>query len=430
MKFKLLGLTSASLLMLSSSALAQPSFTPDQTFAGSSLKDWQTLGGAKWRANEGTITGDGSTGNASGWLSFNQPYQDAGLYATFKCEGPCDTGVLFRAEQAGIYNRGEFLWIHGDQIEAFHVVIDSAGNIVERTSLPFGGGTNRYAPAPADPAGPPPLPFSAPTTNPPPSAVALPIERPERGLRKTGWNEMEVLIDADVLRGFFNDGGNYASGATGELDSYGPFALYVGPGSKVEFRDIAWKDLGYKSVPVATTSPHFRMQQLSPFYYGWSAAAADFDHDGHLDLVSGPFIYFGPDFTRYREIYPEQTYNQSNEYSVNDWVVHAADFTGDGWPDILTTSHSNGGRTGAVLYVNPKGESRRWQRYTVVTPIDSEESLLADVDGDGKPELVYYGGGYMSLCQAGSRESHGPVDCSPRFRAGAMASARHRCRRH
>jgi hypothetical protein len=408
MQFKLRGLASASLLMLSSLALAQPSFAPDQTFAGSSLTGWHTLGGAKWQADTGAITGDGSTGNAPGWLFINQPYQDAGVYASFKCDGACDTGVLMRAEKSGDYTIGEFLAIHGDSIETSRVVIDSAGAIVERTSLPFGGGTNRYAPPLPDPAGPPPPPFSAPTTNPPPSDIALPIERPQRVLRKEGSNEMEVLIDADVLRAFFNRGGDYTSGATGELDNYGPFALYVGPGSKVEFHDLAWKDIGYKAVPVETTSPHFRMQRLSPFYYGWSAAAADFNRDGHLDIVSGPFIYFGPDFTRYREIYPEQAYNQSNEYSLNDWVVHAADFTGDGWPDILTTSHADGGRTGAVLYVNPKGESRRWRRYTVVTPVSSEESVLADVDGDGKPELVYVGGGYMSYAKPDPANPTGP----------------------
>ena len=37
-------------------------------------------------------------------------------------------------------------------------------------------------------------------------------------------------------------------------------------------------------------------------------------------------------------------------------VGFAGDFTGDGWPDFLST---NGGK----LYVNPKGESRRWDVY-------------------------------------------------------------------
>jgi hypothetical protein len=56
---------------------------------------------------------------------------------------------------------------------------------------------------------------------------------------------------------------------------------------------------------------------------------------------------------------------------------------------VLTTSHVTG--VGAVLYVNPKGEQRRWDRFTVVNPIQKENTVLADIDGDGKPELVYEG---------------------------------------
>ena len=48
------------------------------------------------------------------------------------------------------------------------------------------------------------------------------------------------------------------------------------------------------------------MQRLNEFYYAWSAAAADFNRDGVLDIVAGPYIYFGPDYTKSREILPAQ----------------------------------------------------------------------------------------------------------------------------
>jgi hypothetical protein len=137
------------------------------------------------------------------------------------------------------------------------------------------------------------------------------------------------------------------------------------------------------------------MQQLSPFYYGWSAAAADFNHDGVMDVASGAYYYLGPDYNTSREIYAAQAYNPSTQYSNNDWVMHAYDFTGDGWADILTTSHAGGGKDGAILYVNPKGESRRWEKHQVVPMIQTEATLLRDVDGDGKPELVYGAEGYV-----------------------------------
>jgi hypothetical protein len=80
---------------------------------------------------------------------------------------------------------------------------------------------------------------------------------------------------------------------------------------------------------------------------------------------------------------------------MKDWVEHAYDFTGDGWPDVLTTSHAGGGKSGAVLYVNPKGEPRRWEEHQVVGVVQSEATILRDMDGDGKPELVYEAEGFM-----------------------------------
>jgi hypothetical protein len=41
-----------------------------------------------------------------------------------------------------------------------------------------------------------------------------------------------------------------------------------------------------------------------------------------------------------------------------------------------------------VLFVNPKGESRRWDRHVVTPDVWMEETLLRDMDGDGKPEIV------------------------------------------
>ena len=65
----------------------------------------------------------------------------------------------------------------------------------------------------------------------------------------------------------------------------------------------------------------------------------------------------------------------------------AYDFTGDGWPDEWCATGNNGDGPG-VLFVNPRGEPRRWDRYEVTPDVWIEETQMADVDGDGKPELV------------------------------------------
>ena len=49
------------------------------------------------------------------------------------------------------------------------------------------------------------------------------------------------------------------------------------------------------------------------------------------------------------------------------------DFTGDGWPDILASGWDRKLGTRPIdLYVNPKGESRRWDHTTVLPTPNSE----------------------------------------------------------
>jgi hypothetical protein len=370
-----------------------PSFAPDVTFRGSSLAEWHSVGEGKWSASDGEITG---TGN--GWLLFDKPSQDTGIYLQFHCEGDCNAGILLRAEKTADGMKGVLLSMQGQDLAAYSVTLDTQGKETGRTKLRLAGGQIRFAP-PAPPVGTPARVLVRPALPTMPGGMAAPIEHPKAGLRKDEWNDVEVLLDADIIRAFFNDGGDAVSAATEDMNGFGPFALHVGAGSTAHFRAIAYKDLAMKPWPKEQVGKDFRMQRISEFYYGWSAAAADFNHDGKLDIVSGPFIYYGPDFTTSREIYPAEIVNASTNYSSEDWVEHAWDFTGDGWPDVLTTSHAGGGKTGAVLYVNPKGESRRWEKYSVVAPIDSEETVLADIDGDGNRELVYMGGGYMAYAK-------------------------------
>ena len=369
---------------------AGPSFIPDGRVQGSSLAGWHTLGQADWRAADGEIIGRGA-GGGPGWLVFDRSFQDTGLYTSFQCVGPCDTGVLLRLHPTAEGMQGIFLTIRDNGLKGYSLTLDKDGKETQRKELRAAGGQIRFAP-PADPSA---AAFHFPPLPPAPPGVTIPIERPQQGVREGEWNEIELLLDADILRAFMNDGGGQASVATEEMSDYGPIALYIGKDSEVRFKDIAYKDLAIHKEPAEEVGKGFRMQRLSPFYYGWSAAAGDFNHDGKMDIVSGPFLYFGPDFLTSREIYPAETYNPSNRYSMNDWVEHAYDFTGDGWPDVLTTSHAGGGKDGAILYVNPKGESRRWDKFKVVPIIQSEETVLKDVDGDGKPELVYEAEGYM-----------------------------------
>ena len=142
---------------------------------------------------------------------------------------------------------------------------------------------------------------------------------------------------------------------------------------------LAYTDLSIKTRAVEEVSKHFKLQRLSDFYYSWGAGAADINHDNVLDVVSGPHVFYGPDYMKRSEIYLQLTTNPSDTFATDAWMQFVSDFTGDGWADAVNCSFSGG--VGCTLYVNPKGEPRRWQ--TSVVPAFQLKRLLRDVNGDG-----------------------------------------------
>ena len=358
-----------------------PSFHPDVTLTGSSLTGWHTFGPTEWRAENGEVVA--TPKGTGGWLVLDRSYQDIGVYTQFRCAGACETGVLLRAEKTPTGMKGIYVALSDPDLGTYSVTIDPQGQIVERNKLRRGGGLERIAPPPSN--------QPAPNFHPPVSSVKLPFTPPDSNLRPNDWNQAEILFDANIVRTFLNDGREH--GAVGD-EGYGSIALYAGGTGEVRFKNLAYKDLGLKVRLPDEVSSNFRKQQLSDFYYSWSSGAADFNHDGILDIVSGPYIYYGPDYTKYREMYLAETVNPSTKFAGDAWMDFPADFTGDGWPDVVTVSYG-GANGGIFLYVNPKGEERLWDKYKVVDEVQSEIAVMRDVDGDGKPEILYMGGGQV-----------------------------------
>ncbi len=98
----------------------------------------------------------------------------------------------------------------------------------------------------------------------------------------------------------------------------------------------------------ADNVPAFRKIQLSDKFYCEGAYYADFNRDGKMDIVAGPFWYEGPDFRKRHEIRPPQEFDPKN-YSDN-FLTFTGDFNGDGWPDVLYVSYPG---NDAYWYENP-----------------------------------------------------------------------------
>jgi hypothetical protein len=148
----------------------------------------------------------------------------------------------------------------------------------------------------------------------------------------------------------------------------------------------------------------FKRIQLSDQFWSEGANAADLNNDGVKDVISGPYWWEGPGFTRRHEYYPatatfqlklgpmttvsvpgfEGTLGKDNKYSDN-FFAWPHDFNQDGWTDILIVGFPG---TDTSWFENPKGKNGHWARHKVFAQTDNESPTFADLTGDGRPELI------------------------------------------
>jgi len=160
----------------------------------------------------------------------------------------------------------------------------------------------------------------------------------------------------------------------------------------------------------------FKKIRLTDEFWAEGADIGDFNHDGKMDIVSGPFWYEGPGFKTRHEIYPatatfkrkktdgtevtvpgfEGALGVNNAYS-ECFLTYAYDFNQDGWTDVIVYGYPG---KEAAWYENPKGREGHWQRHVVLDVLDNESPALLDVTGDGKPEILCCSKGYIGYAQA------------------------------
>ncbi|MEO8886047.1 MAG: FG-GAP-like repeat-containing protein [Mucilaginibacter sp.] len=359
---------------------------PDYTFKGSSLSGWHTLGNADWKANNGIITVK-ANGSAS-YLIADKSFQDIHLRDLFKTDANTEVGFLFRLEKTNEGMKAIMVSIKGTEMGSYKVSLDAQGKEIKREPLPPAGGIIRQAPAP-NPNGRAPERGSggAPRGGIGSASLKLPYTRPEPAPVPGQWNQFDGIVDLNMIRAYIDDSGENTSGLDSDT-GYGPVALMVNGTGEVQFNELSYVDAGIKKMPKEQIGAGFKIQHIQDMYYSWAAGSGDFNHDGITDIVAGPYIYYGPDFTTYREIAYAASAAPSTKFTEFN-CQYGYDFNGDGWDDVLS------GPNNGALFVNPKGESRRWERYQVVKGISSEITAFKDVDGDGKPELVYGAGGQV-----------------------------------
>lgn len=136
--------------------------------------------------------------------------------------------------------------------------------------------------------------------------------------------------------------------------------------------------------------PKFKKVVLTEKFYAEGAYFADFNRDGKMDVVAGPFWYEGPDFQKKHEIIPPKAFDPHG-YSDN-FLTFTGDFNGDGWPDVFYVGYPG---ADAYWYENPAGKDEPWKKHLGPKNCGNESPMWADINGDGRPELIYNIDGYL-----------------------------------
>ena len=212
--------------------------------------------------------------------------------------------------------KGVFLSLDDGEVGGYAVTLDANGKIVTRERLRPGGGLMRVAPSAADAAaaaaargrgaagGAGRGARDAAAAQAPggrgrgvlPSGAALPNLTEPSDLKPNDWNDVDVVIDANILRPWVNTSASGGGAADDDVGTFGPIAIYVGGSGQVHFRDVWYRDLSLKRVVKEELSPNYQMLRLTPFYYSFSSGAADFDRDGNHRHRLGTLHFPGTGF--------------------------------------------------------------------------------------------------------------------------------------
>lgn len=116
-----------------------------------------------------------------------------------------------------------------------------------------------------------------------------------------------------------------------------------------------------------------------------SAAAADVNQDGRLDIISGENWFEAPNWKkhRFREIPFLEGY-------IDDLSNFAVDVNEDGYPDVIASSWFSKKMS---WYENPRRHDGEWanvlwKEHIIEKDFNYELILLADIDGDGKAHEI------------------------------------------
>ena len=119
-----------------------------------------------------------------------------------------------------------------------------------------------------------------------------------------------------------------------------------------------------------------------------AAAAIDVNHDGRMDIVCGTTWYEAPNWQPHpvRDV-------EFIRGRYDDYACLPADVNGDGWTDFIISNY----RSQKLGWVeHPGAKLGPWTEHVVERPGPMETGRLADVDGDGRLDVLPNGRDFIA----------------------------------